>query len=351
MENRTTNKKSIAISFAAIFLLNIILTVISNVIVMSGFRGSYDTTAESALASYQSSFLIDIANLAVNIITIGIIILLGKKLTSNKIRTILFLGCYYFGSDVGALFSSLVSNVFQYLMRSAILPTTASTIMNISSILCLVPAAFAAYMAFTAFEGINGKIPAHPVNVSLSKARSLFIITVVITALFGGAIVSIPNLLIALINPESGSFASEALIFSGYLVKWLSNVISFSVIYIAGYRTTKSHFGAISFYLPAESLAVPATVIIGNISSIAVDALRYVSQLKLLEAAEPDYSMIANNSYATTIVASIIGLISVIIGFIIGYKALGLFYTNEIVYENHVAPQTYPEAPAESDTL
>lgn len=334
MENNTISKKIIAIYFAVIFLLNRILSGISNVIVMSRFDGFYENMTDSALASYYSSALMSVGSFIVNIITIASIIVAGKKLTGNRIGTIRFLGCYYFGAAVGTLFSSLVNNVFQYLMRHVISPTTGSTIINISSILCLVPAILAAYMTFTAFEGLNDRIPAHPLNVSLSKARINFVITFIISAVVSGVVSSLPNFVMALTIPESGSFASEALIFSGYLVKWLTNVIAFAVVYIAGYITTKSHYGAISFYIPANALSVPVTGIISGISSIIVSFLRYSDQLKIAEAAKDDQmlAMLADNSTAMAVIAVAGTVISAVAGFVISYKAFSMFYTNKAEY-------------------
>lgn len=328
MENRTLTKKTAAIYFAVIFLLNKILSAISDVIVMSLFDGFYENMSDSALASYYSSALTSVGSFIVNIITIASIIIVGKKLTGNKIGTIRFLGSYYFGAAVGTLFSSLVSNVFQYLATYFISPTTGSTIITVSSILCLVPAILAAYMAFTALEGLNDRIPSHPVNISLSKARITFIITFIISAVVSGVVSSLPSLLMALINPGRDSFVSDVLIFSGYLAKWLTNVIVFAVVYIAGYRTTKTHFGAISFYIPASALSVPVTGIISGISSIIVSFLRYSNQLKFVEAAKDDQmlAMMANNSTFMTIVATAGTVISAVAGFIICFMALSLFY-------------------------
>lgn len=328
MENRTLTKKTAAIYFAVIFLLNKILSAISNVIVMSRFDGFYENMSDYAYASYYSSALTSVGSFIVNIITIASIIIAGKKLTGSKTGTIRFLGCYYFGAAVGTLFSSLVSNVFQYLTTYFISPITGSTIITISSILCLVPAILAASMAFTAFEGLNDKIPSHPVNISLSKARITFIITFIISAVVSGVVGSLPSLLMALINPEPDTFVSDALIFSGYLAKWLANVIVFAVVYIAGYRMAKSHYGAISFYIPASALSVPVTGIISGISSIIVSFLRYSNQLKIAEAAKDDQmlAMMANNSTAMSVIAIAGTVISAVVGFIISYKALSMFY-------------------------
>ena len=328
MENRTLTKKTAAIYFAVIFLLNKILSAISDVIVMFRFDGIFEDMADSAIASYYSSTLTSVVNFLVNIITIVLIIVVGKKLTGNKIGTIQFFGCYYFGSAVGTLFSSLISNVFQYLMAFFIPASTGSTIITVSSILCLVPAVIAAYMAFAILEGLNDKIPAHPLNVALSKARITFVITFIISAVVSGVVSSLPSLLRAFINPELGTFVSDALIFSGYLAKWLANVIVFAVVYIAGYRMAKSHYGAISFYIPASALSVPVTGIISGISSIIVSFLRYSNQLKIAEAAKDDrmLAMMTNNSTAMSVVVTVGTVISAVAGFVISYKALSLFY-------------------------
>ena len=334
MENRTLSKKTVAICFAAIFLLNKILSAISDVIVMSRYDAIFEDMTDSAIASYYSTALMSVANLLINIVTIAAIIIVGRKLTGNKIGTIRFLGCYYFGAAVGTLFSSLISNVFQYLMAFFIPASTGSTIITVSSIFCLVPAVIAAYMAFAILEGLNDRIPSHPVNISLSKARITFIITFIISAVVSGVVSSLPNLLIALINPEPDTFVSDALIFSGYLAKWLANVIVFAVVYIAGYRMAKSHFGAISFYIPANALSVPVTGIISGISSIIVSFLRYSNQLKIAEAAKDDQmlAMVANNSTAMSVIAIAGTVISAVVGFIISYKALSMFYTNKAEY-------------------
>lgn len=328
MENRTITKKTAAIYFAVIFLLNKILSAISDVIVMSRYDAIFEDMTDSAIASYYSTALMSVANLLINIVTIAAIIIVGRKLTGNKIGTIRFLGCYYFGAAVGTLFSSLISNVFQYLTIYFISPTTGSTIITVSSILCLVPAILAAYMAFTALEGTNERIPSHPLNVSLSKIRITFIITFIISAVVSGVVSSLPNLLMALINPDPNSFAIRALSFAGYLVKWLANVIVFAVVYIAGYRMAKSHYGAISFYIPANALSVPVTGIISGISSIIVSFLRYSNQLKIAEAAKDDQTlaMMANNSTVMSVIAIAGSVISAVVGFIISFKALSLFY-------------------------
>ena len=328
MENKTLSKKTVAICFAAIFLLNKVLSGISDVIVMSRYDGIFEDMADSAIASYYSSALMSVANLLINIVTIAAIIFVGKKLTGNKIGTIRFLGCYYFGAAVGTLFSSLVSNVFQYLTTYFISPTTGTTIIYISNIISLVPAVFAAYMAFTALEGINEKIPSHPLNVPLSKVRINFIVTFIISVVVSSCVSSVPVYLRGLINPDPDTFVSDALLFAGYLAKWLSNVIVFAVVYIAGYRMAKSHYGAISFYIPASALSVPVTGIISGISSIIVSFLRYSNQLKIAEAAKDDQmlAMMANNSTVMSVIAIAGTVISAAVGFIVCYMALSLFY-------------------------
>lgn len=334
MENRTPVKKNVAICFTAIFLLSRILSGICDVVALSQYDSIFENMSDSAIASYHSSALMSVGSFIVNIITIAAIIIAGKKLTGSKTGTIRFLGCYYLGAAVGTLFSSLVSNVFQYLAIYFISPTNGTTIITVSSFLSLVPAILAAYMAFTALEGTNERIPSHPLNVSLSKIRITFIITFIISAVLSGIVSSLPKLLLALINPDPNSFAKNALFFAGYLVKWLTNVIAFAVVYIAGYRTTKTHFGAISFYLPANALSVPVTGIISGISSIIVSFLRYSNQLEIVEAAKNDGvpAMLVGNTTAMTVIATAATVISVVVGFIISYKALSMFYTSKEEY-------------------
>lgn len=331
MENKTLSKKTVAICFAAIFLLSRILTGICNVVALSQYDSIFENMSDSALASYHSTALMSVGSFIINIIIIISIIIVGKKLTGSKTGTIRFLGSYYFGAAVGTLFSSLVSNVFQYLTTYFISPTTGSKIITISSVLSLVPAVFAAYIAFTALEGINDKIPAHPLNVSLSKARIIFIITFIVLAVVSGVVSSLPSLLMALINPEPDTFVSNALIFSGYLAKWITNVIVFAVVYIAGYRMAKSHFGAISFYIPANALSVPVTGIISGITSIIVSFLRYSDHLKIAEAVNDDmkYEILSGNTTVMTVIATAGTVISAVVGFIVCYKAFSLFYTNK----------------------
>lgn len=329
MENNTMSKKSIAISFTALFLLGRILSGLFNAVIMSQLAGFYENTIDAALYSYYSSTLTSVANFLVNIITIVLIIVVGKKLTGNKIGTIQFFGCYYFGSAVGTLFSSLVSNIVIYLAADGmILGDTYSTIITVSSILWLVPSILASYMTFTALEGLNDRIPAHSVNVSLSKARITFIIAFIVSAVVSSVVGSLPDYLRAFINPEPDTFASDALIFSGYLAKWLTNVIAFVVVYIAGYRMAKSHYGAISFYIPASALSVPVTGIISGILSIIVIFLKYSEQLKIAEVVNDDlkFEMMSDNSTVMSVIAIAGTVISAVVGFVISYKALSLFY-------------------------
>ncbi len=327
MENNTISKKSIAISFAALFLLGRILSGLFNAVIMSQLAGFYENTIDATLYSYYSSTLTSVANFLVNIITIVLIIVVGKKLTGNKIGTIQFFGCYYFGSAVGTLFSSLISNMVKYLAADGmILGDTYSTMITVNGILWLVPSILASYMAFTAFEGLNDRIPVHPVNVSLSKARIIFIITFIVSIVAASGVKSLPNYLLALIYPETGSFASDALIFSGYLAQWLANVIAFAVVYIAGYITTKSHYGAINFYLPASAFSVPVTAVIGNISSVIVNALKYSDMLKAVENGGADY--LSSTMYSSYIgyVSIVSTVLTLVVSFAICFKAFSMFY-------------------------
>lgn len=338
MENRTLTKKTVAIYFAVAVALNKAFTLIGNYIVFGLFDTVYEELEGSALSGYYSTLLSSIATLVINILTIGALIILGNKLTKNKIRTILFVGCYYFGAAVAGLFSSFVTNICQYLMIHFIPASTGSTIINICMFIILIPAIYASYMAFTALEGVNEKIPAHPMTISLSQARVRYVISFVVAGLIGGGIVSVPNLLMALINPDSGTFLSYALIFFGYFAKWLTVVIGFAVVYLIGYKSTKSHFGAISFYLPADALAVPVTTLIGNISMVIIAILNYTNQVKILES-ESEFSilsMLTGDSQAATVVAAVASVITAVAGFAISFKALGLFYTNNIQSEEHI---------------
>ena len=132
--------------------------------------------------------------------------------------------------------------------------------------------------------------------------------------------------MLALIYPETGSFASDALIFSGYLAQWLANVIAFAVVYIAGYITTKSHYGAINFYLPASAFSVPVTAVIGNISSVIVNALKYSDMLKAVENGGADY--ISSTMYSSYIgyVSIVSTVLTLVVSFAICFKAFSMFY-------------------------
>ena len=332
METRTLTKKTVSIYFAIAFVLNKAFTVIGNYIVFYLYDLKYDVLEGTGIASYYSDALMSVATFVINILTIAMLIILGNKLTGNKIRTILFVGCYYFGTAFASLFSSFITNVFQYLMIHFISASTGSTIINIGMFLTLIPAIYASYMAFTALEGVNEKVPAHPMTISLSQARTRYIISFLVTSVISGSIVSVPSFLIALINPDAYTFASYALNFLVYLVQWLSVVISFAVVYIIGYKSTKSHFGAISFYLPASALSVPVTALIGSASGIITRFLNYANQMKMLEAeAESDsLMMIAGNFPVVTVITLITGFVTVAVGFVISFKAFELFYTNTV---------------------
>ena len=333
MKNVTlTKNKRIAIFLATAFVLNKALAFIGHYIAFTLSNMRYDELEESTLLSSFSNTLMNASTLAVNLITAALLIFLGKKLTENKTGAVLFLGCYYFGSAAGGLLSSFVSSLFKTAVTVGISASVSSAIINISSFVSIFPAFFVAYMAFTAFMGTNPKLPATPSTVSLKKARKAFIIVTVLLTVIGGTITTLPNLLLALINPESGSFIAEALVYMGYFAAWFSSLISFAAFYLTGYKITKSHFGAISFYILANAISVPVTAILGNITSIAMN----ISQHIILESGAGS-GLPSVLPYAMSAVTSVTGILSVIIGFIISYKALSLFFTDEV----YLTPVTF----------
>lgn len=199
-----------------------------------------------------SELMLRLPSIAVTVITLTLFFLMGKKLTDDKRKALIFMGSIYFGSRVvnavTVFFSCGLDALLTlgHLKPNLILPlNTAIEIIEIPFVIT------AAYYAFTAFEGLNSKFTGESLNQSkmpLGRARTRYFVYELIGNTLIGTLSTLPTFLLGFFAMNSlytNNSETFAVILTQIASAFSPAVLLF--IYIAGYKPYKSRIDGMAF--------------------------------------------------------------------------------------------------------
>ena len=262
--------------------------------------------------------------------------LFGYLLTKNRKKALIFTGSAFFGVQVANIGSSLINSICGVLTNMKVLETqTASVVNTVCDLAFVVADVVIGVLVFTAIEGMNDKYTAPENPMTLRHARIRFIIAYVIMFALSNAVVSAPAYLYSMLNSveaidslQGGYFMSAISVVASFL----STVIAFAVVYIAGYKKNKNHNEGIRLY-SALSLATPLTSFVSLFISVVSSALVLV--LTPVVPAGTDYMAVAEEQLMASAkiyqITNTVSLITVPLVVVISLWALKLYFDNKTV--------------------
>lgn len=219
-----------------------------------------------------SHILFYLPKIIITVVSFALFFLLGKKLTANNRKAVIFMGAICFGAEIVNLITLWLTAAKDLLTSLGHL-TEISILTTVLPIITIPFTALAASHAFTVFEGLHPKLDGKCLNNSrmpLSRARNRYIGYELIGGFVIGLISTMPVFIAGFLMADS--FGSEnydplleniALISSAF-----GGVLSFAVMYFAGYKPYKNHIDAIAF--------VACSNLGGNIGVIFTNTLYFI---------------------------------------------------------------------------
>lgn len=187
------------------------------------------------------------------LITLSLFFILGKKLTNDNRKAIIFMGAVYFGSELVNLITIWLTAAQDLLTSLGYL--TESTILILTTVMPVVTIPFtalAANLAFTVFEGLHPKskgVCLDDSQMSLSRARSRYVGYELIGGFVVGLITIMPVFVAGILITDSyGADDFEPFLENLTLIATsFGAVASILLMYYAGYKPYKSHSDAMAF--------------------------------------------------------------------------------------------------------
>lgn len=329
---RTLTKKKVAIYMAIPLALRSIILVL---------RWLLATNLVDKFTEYQQTKQVQLINniiyLGCSVITFALIMLFGYLLTKNRKKALIFTGSAFFGVQVANIGSSLINRICDVLTNMKVLETQTATVVNIVCGLAFVVVDVAiGVLVFTAIEGMNDKYTAPENPMTLRHARIRFIIAYVIMFAISNVVVSAPSYLYGILLDSVEAFDSLQ---GGYLMSaisavasFISTVISFAIVYLAGYKKNKNHNEGIRLY-SALSLATPLTSFVSLFISVVASALVLI--LTPVVPAGTDYMAVAEEQMMASSkilqITNTVSLITVPLVVVLSLWALKLYFDNKTV--------------------
>lgn len=277
-----------------------------------------------------------LGSIGINVITLILVVGAGYLLTKDKKKTVMYVGSVYFGMNVTALFTKLVTEISRSLYSLTVRPYIVSTAVGIINYLLVAVSIFTAYFAFTAMEGINSNFPSQSADTSVmtvSRARKRYLAAYVISSVIVAAFSTIPAFIFSVLDADGMTTAGSTFSVVSGLMSWLSMVITFVIVYYTGYKPARSHVEAMCFH-SAIALQEPVTSIFtGTLSFI----LTVISNHYNLEIMSGDMSNAHLYSMLTSVGNGVIFTIGFALEIALCMYALKLFFTKKaeapVLYE------------------
>ncbi len=241
-------KKKAGIFITAIILTDYLVRICANMLL------SYFSVSLYETGDYVNNYKIinQIVNICLSVFSIFLILFASYIFTKDKRKTVILAGSIYFGKCAAGLVSSLISTVADCLTYTAVLyERHRSFILSAGHIITIPLIIAVAYFVFTAFEGINPKLETNlgSSEMLLPRAKKRYVVTYIIVAIITSVLTSVSTIII----PYFSSYDNSAVI--PVLTKvssWLSGIISFTIIYYAGYNPYRNHIDGMSFVCVSE---------------------------------------------------------------------------------------------------
>lgn len=328
-ESILTYKKKAGIFAAVIILADSLIRSVVNML-LSHFTatGNIDITAAEGYKTVNQ-----LVGLGLSVFSIVFIFLLSYVFTKDKKKTVVFAGSIYFGKRAAGLIISLVSTVADCLSYTALInPGTSSAINTIGNIIALPIMIAAAYFAFTAFEGINSKLEGSlgKSGMLLKEAKKRYIIAYILAGIVAGVLSSAPAMIFALAN-----YYDNNITLISQIIAWLGSVISFIILYRAGYKPYESHIDGMSF--------ISVSGIAGAVSSLIISAVMLpVSTLMTSAISSENFGLVGILSAIT----SAASLIAVVVEILLIIYVIKFFFAET---EISLFAEDIPESVTESE--
>lgn len=201
----------------------------------------------------SSELMLRLPSIAVTAVTLTLFFLMGKKLTDDKRKAIIFMSSIYFGSKiVNALTEFLSCGVEAAITLGYLKPDMLALSSVAISIIEIPFAVIAAYYAFTAFEGLNSKFTGESLDSSkmpLSRARMRYCAYELIGGIVIGMLSTLPAFIISFFAME-GVYANNSdafIVIATQFTAAFGSLAGLVIIYIAGYRPFRSRTDAMAF--------------------------------------------------------------------------------------------------------
>lgn len=237
-----------------------------------------------------SQFLFYLPKIILAVVMLSLFFMLGKKLTKDNRKAVLFMGAIYFGAEIVNIFT-----VYLTVARD-LLPAlgyfTETTVLILTSVIPVITiplTALAANFAFTAFEGLHPKLSGNRLDnsqMSLSRAKSRYVGYELIGGFVVGLISSIPLFIAGFLMADNfTSDNNETLLENIVLISGtFAGTMSFAVMYLAGYKPYKNHIDGIAF-IACSNLGGNIGIIFTNILYFIQNNIFPTSSTELIEEA------------------------------------------------------------------
>ncbi len=200
-----------------------------------------------------SELMLRLPSIAVTVITLTLFFLMGKKLTDDKRKALIFMGSVYFGSRVvNAVTGFFACGLDALTTLRYITPNVFGILTAIIEIIEIPFVIIAAYYAFTAFEGLNPNFSGESLDRSqmpLGRARTRYFAYELIGGAVMGMITVMPTFVAGFFigqNYLDGDFEVWITV-AAQAFSALSVAAGLLFVYIAGYRPFRSRIDAFAF--------------------------------------------------------------------------------------------------------
>ena len=226
MENTADYKKKILVFTSIAMIIKYLLYLAENFVSFKFFALDSEALPEEIFASQNWS---GVSRLAVSLITFAMFFFIGKALTKDKMKALIYTAAAYFGCTVAGILPDFISAVSKVIINITA-PQSAAILNMVAKIISVPLEIFLAYTAFTALEGINEKLGSKGIGsfeTTAKQAKKGYIIYLILSIVVTSVLTSVPGFISAFSGDSFNmttafSVISQALIF-------LSKSILFSI--------------------------------------------------------------------------------------------------------------------------
>ena len=342
MENTADYKKKILVFTSIAMIIKYVLYLAENFISFKFFSLDSEALPEEIFASQNWS---GVSSLAVSLITFTLFFFVGKALTKDKMKAIVYTATSYFGCAVAGILPDFISAVYKVLINITA-PQSVAILNTVAKPVSVPLEIFLAYTAFTALEGINEKLGSKGIGsfkTTAKQARKNYIIYFILSIVITSVLSSAPAYISAFSGGDFNmttafSVVSQALLF-------LSSALPVVVLYLIGFKPQRSH---------PEAMAFSSVVFFANIVSNLIFVLpittvvNYVVNTLKIDAMEIEaYQQISLMATVSGVIISVLSVLGMVVSFVIAFRLFGRFFAKTVTTEPEELLQENPEEIAE----